>query len=425
VLPFLKDFDNQNNNNYFSCSSEQCIIYSNLISENNLHGQTMPQICLRCVKDESLKTLVTKIGILKNCTLCGEKVISVDYENRNLFLLVKAILRFHYSEWEYNPHWGGDNYEFLFYGEENIFFLKERALSAELYEDLVATILDGPAYEDYDKGISLFAGYTEDGSQCYLLESIKITQDPHIVSLANRLLSENYFNIEKDLLKVLDHYSDIAKTTLEAGFISYRARIGIQNKKKFVGFDFKRDNHFTPYSQKDISSPPPHLAVAGRINRPGVSFFYCATNIYTAISEVRPHPGDHISLGKFTLKKKAKFFNLSESQLIHFYSSDKCLDSYIPLNTLSNFMNKVIPPFQRQQYSFTQLIADCIRQMGFDGIIFNSTVGDGNNIVLFDPSYVTYTKDEAAVVEVEQVKYNFKPVTLVSDDEIYFDDILD
>ena len=383
----------------------------------------MPQICLKCVKDESLKYLIKEIGILNSCTLCGEKLISLDYNNRHLFLLIKAILRFNYSEWEYNPHWGGDGYESLFYGTENIFFLEDRALSSELYEELVATIVDGPVYEDYKKGISIFAGYTDDGSQCYLLESIKTIQDPHIESLANRLRSENYFNVEKDLLKILGQYSNISEINLEAGSVFYRARIGIQDKKRFLGFDFKRDNHFIPYSEQNISAPPPYLSVAGRINRPGVSFFYCATNTYTAISEVRPHPGDYVSLGKFILKSKAKLFNLSESQLIHFYSSDECLDSYIPLNTLSNFMNKVIPPSQRQQYSFTQLIADCIRQMGFDGIIFNSTVGDGKNIVLFDPLSISYTKDEAAVIKVEQVKYNFKPLTLVSDDEVYFDDM--
>ena len=82
-------------------------------------------------------------------------------------------------------------------------------------------------------------------------------------------------------------------------------------------------------------------------------------------------------------------------------------------------MNKVIPPSERQQYSFTQLIADCIRQMGFDGIMFNSTVGNGENIVLFDPSIVSYTNEDSEVVEVEQVKYTLETLKLISDDEIY------
>jgi hypothetical protein len=377
------------------------------------------QVCVECVKDKNIKQLIIKNGSKNICTLCEEEHLSIDFEDSDFFSLVKAVLRFNFSEWEYNRHWGGDGHECLFYGKDNVFFEQERALSEDTYEELVLSISEGPVYEDYDKGISIFAGYGSDGMQNMLLESIKSSSDRGLVKLANRLKSENYFKVEKELLKILAKFTDVAEISLDKGSTFYRARVGISDKKRSLGGGFETEYHFTPYTEGDIGSPPPLMASAGRINRPGVAFFYCATDKYTAVSEVRPHPGDNVSIGKFVLLSKAKMFNLSESQLLHFYSSDKSLDTYIPLNTLSNFMNKVIPPSERQQYSFTQLIADCIRQMGFDGIIFNSTVGNGENIVLFDPSIVNYTDEDAEVVEVEQVKYTLEPLNLISDDGIY------
>jgi hypothetical protein len=377
------------------------------------------QVCVECVKDKNIKKLIIKNGSKNTCTLCEEEHLSIDFEDSDFFSLVKAVLRFNFSEWEYNSHWGADGYECLFYGEENVFFEQERALSEDTYEELVLSISEGPVYEAYDKGISIFAGYDSDGMQNMLLESIKSSSDRDLVKLANRLKSENYFKVEKELLKILAEFTGVAEINLDKGSTFYRARVGISDKKRSLGDGFETEYHFTPYTEGDIGSPPPLMASAGRINRPGVAFFYCATDKYTAVSEVRPHPGDNVSIGKFVLLSKAKMFDLSESQLLHFYSSDKSLDTYIPLNTLSNFMNKVIPPSERQQYSFTQLIADCIRQMGFDGIIFNSTVGNGENLVLFDPSIVNYTYEDAEVVEVEQVKYTLVPLNLISDDGIY------
>jgi hypothetical protein len=385
-----------------------------------LNGGSVSQVCVECVKDKNIKQLIIKKSSKNTCTLCGEEHLSIDFEDSDFISLVKAVLRFNFSEWEYNRHWGGDGYECLFYGEDNVFFKQERAMFEETYEELVLAITEGPVYEDYDKGISIFSGYGSNHMQNTLLESIKSSSDRSLVDLANRLKYENYFKVEEELLKILDKFTAVAEVILEQGATFYRARVGVSDKKRTSGTGFSTECHFTPYTEGDIGSPPPLMASAGRINRPGVAFFYCATDKYTAVAEVRPHPGDNVSIGKFRLLNKSKIFNLSESQLLHFYSSDKSLDAYIPLNTLSKYMNKVIPPSERQQYSFTQLIADCIRQMGFDGILFNSTVGNGENIVLFDPSIFSYTNEDAEVVEVEKIKYTLKPLKLISNDERYY-----
>ncbi|PSU56084.1 RES family NAD+ phosphorylase [Photobacterium phosphoreum] len=379
----------------------------------------MSLICIKCVKDKHLKKLIENKGSLSRCTICSEDNIkTIDYENDDFFQLVKAVLRYNYSEWEYNTHMGGDDYEDLFYGDENIFFNIERAISVEVYEDFVLNIIGGSAYEDYDRGISIFSGYN-DGMQNMPLRSIKSSVDNEILKISSRLKTENYFLLESELLAILKKYKEIAEKQYDADSLFYRARVGTEEQKRCISLGFESENHYTPYSCDKISCPPPQYASAGRINRPGVSFFYCATNIYTAVSEVRPHPGDYVSVGKFSLNHKVKLFDLSDSQLINFYSNDQLLDSYIPFHTLTILINKVIPPSERQHYSITQLIADCIRQLGFDGILFSSTVGDGKNIVIFDANVMKYTSDEQCVLKIEKVQYEYGVVPLIKEDEAY------
>lgn len=90
----------------------------------------MSQVCIECVKDKNLKQLILKKNSKSICTICEENNLSIDFEDRDFFLLVKAVLRFNYSEWEYNTHWGGDGYESLFYGDDNIFLSRKELFQA-------------------------------------------------------------------------------------------------------------------------------------------------------------------------------------------------------------------------------------------------------------------------------------------------------
>lgn len=381
----------------------------------------MPNICISCVKDDHLKQLIENEGSSGKCSLCSTNNLVLDTENTRFFQLTKALIRFYFSEWDYNEHWGGDSYVSLFYGENNRFFHQSRALTEDDYDDLVLSITDGPVYEDYDKGVSIFAGYGTDGEQNMLLQSISSDLDRNILKIAERLKTENHFNLENDLKHILEEYKSVALTTIHSGEELFRARVGYKEKKRNLSFGFETEYHYGPYKDSDIGAPPPFLAANGRVNRSGVSFLYCATDKHTAISEVRPHPGDHVSIAKFRTTSDISIFDLSNSKLIYFFESDKLLDRYKPFNTLGILMNKTIPPSERTSYSITQLIADCIRQIGFDGILFNSTVGNGKNIVLFNQTAVEQILADADIVLIDTVKYEYIQENIINDDEDYLD----
>ncbi|WP_324743010.1 RES family NAD+ phosphorylase [Pseudomonas veronii] len=380
----------------------------------------MPNICIRCVKDSSLKQLINDEGSLGECSLCSSNELVLDAESRRFFQLTKALVRFHYSEWDYNHHWGGNGYASLFYGQDNRFFDEGRSKSDDAYEEIVLSITDGAVYEEYDKGISVFSGYDSDGQQNMLLQSISSDLNQSILTIAERLKKENHFNLESQVKDILEEYRVVGTTSIPVDNLLYRARVGFKERKRNISLGFEAEFHYVPHVGSDIGAPPPNLAMGGRVNRPGVSFLYCATDKHTAISEVRPHPGDRVSLAELRTNRNLSVFDLSDNKLHYFCDSDEALDKYRAFNTLGVLINKAIPPSERTHYSMTQLIADCIRQIGFDGIIFNSTVGSGKNIVIFDESLVDQIQSNADIVLISEVKYEYRKEYIVGDDDDYF-----
>jgi RES domain-containing protein len=377
----------------------------------------MQYICQKCVREKHLKKLIELEGKTAKCSNCGEEFKCIDIMNPSFFQLVKALVRFHYSEWEYNHHLGGDGYDSLFYSNANIFFAADRSVSEDAYEEIVANIVGGPFYEDYDKGVSVFAGYGQNGFPLLPLEAIKTDLDQELLDIAESLKSKNHFLLEGKVTNILSRYTDIASLTLNQGFVLFRARVGYENKMRTFHGGFNVEYHYIPYMDSDIGAPPPHLAASGRVNRTGVSFLYCATDEYTAVAEVRPHPADHVTIGKFQLCNNILVFDLLDSKFLSFYRCDKDIDNYKAFNTLGALLNRTIPPSEKEQYSITQLLADCIRQLGFQGILFNSTVGDGKNIVLFNEHEAKQIENAYQVVEVEKVSYSYRRKKMVDNDK--------
>lgn len=383
----------------------------------------MPLICTICAKEPHLKALIELDGEEGICDICEEKEVVLSSLSNRFFQLCKALIRFNFSEWDYNHHWGGDGLESLFYGDENLFFNESRAVSKDIYEELTNEISQGEVYEDYNKGVTIFAGYF-DGQQNGLLRSIRTSHDPKLLSISKRLLTENHFNLEDELRNILLGFGDVTTTTLQAGQVLYRARTGYTARKSRLDVGFETEYHYGPYIGDDIGAPPPSIASAGRANRTGVSFLYCATNEQTAIAEIRPHPGDRVSVGGFQLKREMKAYDLSQSHLLHYFATDELLDTYVVLNTLRILMNKTITPAERSQYSITQLIADCIRQLGYDAVMFASTVGTGTNTVVFNSADAEHIDASAKVYLIDKVEYTSSSEKIVNIDQDYAEDIL-
>jgi hypothetical protein len=69
----------------------------------------MGLVCIECAKSRILQEHIKANGVLGVCSICTENNQAVDYLSNDFAQLIKALIRLHYSEIEYNEHWGGDH----------------------------------------------------------------------------------------------------------------------------------------------------------------------------------------------------------------------------------------------------------------------------------------------------------------------------
>lgn len=167
-------------------------------------------------------------------------------------------------------------------------------------------------------------------------------------------------------------------------------------------------NYYEPYANETLGAPPVGSTTAGRVNRPGVSYLYLATDATTAASEIRPHPGELLSIGCFDLARKQRVADLRAHPLEKLWHSDEELDLLELIIAMENAFATSAPPSDRGPYSITQFLGELFRQLPFDGVLFRSTVSDGDNLVLFGPSAVAWVEGTSVVREVKRVLYEFE-----------------
>jgi hypothetical protein len=145
-----------------------------------------------------------------------------------------------------------------------------------------------------------------------------------------------------------------------------------------------------------ITKPAPHdldrmmplkdRAKEGRVNPKGIPCFYCATDAKTAINEVRPWIGSFVTLAEVLTLRSLSLVDCSTPQSAHKPTSDEEWDDWFLWNDINSaFSEPVMESDDLADYAPTQALAEAFRILGtFDGIRYNSKVGDGLNISIFD-----------------------------------------
>jgi RES domain-containing protein len=372
-------------------------------------------ICVRCAKHPSLKRFVEDGGAAGyECGICHRKdvIASAPAKYEALCSLVRALIRFYYDEWTYNGHWGGNQEPESLLCHENEIVEHSSApgfpRSAETSEEFLTGIFD-PPYPDYDKGIAIYAGHHEEYGRLPPLNAISTSGSPIYDNIVQRLTKENYFEVEDEFEKQLAKLDAGICTSLPAGTILFRSRIGVA--QRFIrgtgGWD--ADIIFQPYLGTDIGAPPPTKANPGRLNRDGVSFLYLSTDETTAAAEVRPHPGHRVSIGAFRCLQDIRIADFGAIDIADFSSSDAHLDIFHLGHTIGREISLPITPEDRHKYSATQLLAD-LRRQGYDGIRFPSSVALGANVCIFQPALFSFDPTSGKVLYVKGLKYEVDSV---------------
>lgn len=133
------------------------------------------------------------------------------------------------------------------------------------------------------------------------------------------------------------------------------------------------------YAAKDSDSPPNDKTKSMRVNPEGISYLYSAENVKTAIMEMRPLNGQYFSVATIEITDRVKLFDFTIKQTVG--EKDNKPISMTVLDKMfsqSNYGNAL-------DYIPMQFICEYIKQLGFDGIRYNSSLlQDGKNIVLFN-----------------------------------------
>lgn len=222
-------------------------------------------------------------------------------------------------------------------------------------------------------------------------------------SFKDAILYENRFFVKHQLLDMLSEYMASNILTIESGKVYYRARIiddncindhmiykcyaapeGEKLDIKYVG----KANPFKGLTKEASFVPPKEVKVsAGRANPKYVKYLYVAESPTTAIFEVRPFIYDAVNIAKVQVNEPLKVANIAVELDL---SNDKnaTVEMYV-MRMIQRAFSK--PTNNTDDYIPTQIIAEYIKSLGYDGIRFNSSIHSGGvNLTIFN-----YEKCEA------------------------------
>jgi hypothetical protein len=165
--------------------------------------------------------------------------------------------------------------------------------------------------------------------------------------------------------------------------------------------------------------PPRHWRTVGqssegRTNPKGIPFLYTATNEHIAISEVKPSPGDFVTLAEVRINKTLRVVNVTTDDekirnIIYFKEPEGPERELAIWRDIDRAFSVPVARFaDRADYASTQILAELFRKKGLDGIAYRSAFGTGHNIALFDPDAADVVACQLCAVIGTNVKYSMR-----------------
>ena len=151
------------------------------------------------------------------------------------------------------------------------------------------------------------------------------------------------------------------------------------------------------YPIGQMGAPPSGFASHGRANPPGIPYLYLGSTHETAIAEIRPHTGELASVADFQLNAGLHLVDLRDPRRLvsPFVFGDEdqiaALRSDVPfIERLGEELTQPVLPHRAAiDYVPSQYLCEFIKKLGYHGVIYRSSVSDGMNLALFDPTKAT------------------------------------
>jgi hypothetical protein len=384
----------------------------------------MAGICWDCAQDIHLKKVIQEADEELECSECGAiKRPAISAES--LADHIEPIMREHFRQgaYDFDGQQSGDSIESILYdviGQE-VSFAEELADAVVDLDPAWPPDGDDPLWTSnasYVPTKTPTSAMHERWSSA--LEELKHSRR-FFSPAAQRLFSELFSGVHD--LQFWDDEGARNQVVIEmpAGTKLYRARVCRSSPER---------NAFFKDPARELGPPPADSARAGRMNPEGVSVFYSAESLDTAIAEMRPSIGMELVTAEFRTTESfgvLDFARLEKSfgSPLSFLQPDfsRQLERRHFLRRLHYLISQPVIPGREADYLITQTMAEYLTHIidpPFAGIVFRSVQHNkGRNVVLSrffnhlsDEPYksfpVEYVPDSLKVVEVFAVSYTHR-----------------
>lgn len=151
------------------------------------------------------------------------------------------------------------------------------------------------------------------------------------------------------------------------------------------------------FAAAEMGAPPAEVSSHGRANPAGIPYLYLGSTETTAVAEIRPHTGERTCVAEFKLNQAVQLIDLRNPRKLvsPFFLDDEAriaaLLSDLPfVERLGLELTRpVLPQRAAIEYVPSQYLCEFIKKVGYDGVLYRSSVSDGMNLALFNPSVAT------------------------------------
>lgn len=200
---------------------------------------------------------------------------------------------------------------------------------------------------------------------------------------------------------------------LKSLFNSYLETDASEFSKQMFRARIQPDN--SPIPLQEMGRPLAAHAKNGRANPVGIPYLYAASTKETAIAETRPHPGDLLSVAQYRVTGSLRLLNLLyPRKTISPFMDDSDLptlrhDLAFLCHLESELSKPILPRIADLEYLPTQYLCEFIKNCGYDGVVFKSSISNGANIALFDDSKLV----AESLAQYKVTKLNYEQMQLL------------
>lgn len=357
-------------------------------------------ICTGCLSNESLKDYVVKHQEkrLHECPICHKKnhpAISCD----KFAEYILTCIDHNYSSVEEMDgiDYDSDSSTFFYVDtncpvnftnicdilNENYIFHKsviEYELLPQIYEAII---------NSYNPDRNIYSDLSETGWTHAKSEDLHFSWKSfnYLVQNNNRFFEFNNCSRLKYLEKIMTLFDKFEDELIE-GTPLYRIR-----KSTNVSIDLLEDHNTI---LKEIGPPPCCYTNSYRMSPKGISYLYVSSDIKTCIKECGIRLNDEVLIGIFTNTHSLKILNLETKELPYYdlFSGQFDREQENIWKFIKDYTSKISQPVLKGndfEYLPTQVIAEYIRQQGYDGIAYSSAkTGKTNYVFFYGPDYYSY-----------------------------------